>query len=279
VPHRRISRSIFAWLVFATHAMAQVITTAAGTIFTFPGQPLPAINAPLGVVSGVATDANGNVYVADPSNSLVLRIAPDGTLAVVAGNGTQGFSGDGGPATSASFSLNSFNVTSGRVAVDSTGNIYIADAGNDRIRKVSGGTITTIAGNGTNGFSGDGGPATAAALSGPAALAVDSAGNVYIADFFNGRIRKVSGGIITTIAGNGTNGPSGDGGPATGAALSGPKGLAVDSAGNVYIADLNQIRKVSGGIITTIAGIGTSGFAGDGGPATSAALSSPLGSR
>jgi uncharacterized protein (TIGR03437 family) len=267
VHHSRVSRHLFTCLVFASHAVAQVITTLAGTAFTFPSRPLPAINAPLGVVPGVAVDGQGNVYVADASNNLVYRIAPNGTLTVVAGNGTQGFSGDGGPATSASL----FFPTA--VAVDSAGNLYIADEFNDRIRMVSGGIITTVVGNGDFLYSGgDGGSATASAID-PFGVAVDSAGNLYIADFINYRIRKVTGGIITTIAGNGTQGFSGDGGLAIKATLDLPNAVAVDSAGNVYIADNNLIRKVSAaGIITTIAGNGTRGFSGDGGPGTSAEL-------
>ena len=121
--------------------------------------------------------------------------------------------------------------------MDSAGNLYIADTDNNRIRKVSNGVITTVAGNGTQGFSGDNGPATSAQLNGPDGVAVDSAGNLYIADTDNNRIRKVSNGVITTVAGNGTSGFSGDNGPATSAQLDDPYGVAVDSAGNLYIAD------------------------------------------
>ena len=167
---------------------AQVITTVAGTNWTFPASPLPAVNAPLGQAYGVAVDTQGNVYVADAGNNMVMRIAADGTLTVVAGNGIPGFSGDGGPATSASLS------DPAGLAVDSTGNLYIADDLNNRVRKVSGGVITTVAGNGTFGFSGDGGPATRGELAYPESVAVDSAGNLYIADGRNNRIRKVSGG-------------------------------------------------------------------------------------
>jgi uncharacterized protein (TIGR03437 family) len=197
------------------------------------------------------------------------------TISTLAGGGAPGagYSGDDGPATSAQ--LNS----RWGVAVDSAGNLYIADTNNNRIRKVSGGIITTVAGNGTPGFSGDSGPATSIQLSAPSGVAVDSAGNLYIADTNNNRIRKVSGGIITTVAGNGTLGFSGDGGPATSAQLKEPYGVTVDSAGNLYIAEPydNRIRKISGGIITTLAGNGTSGFSGDGGPATSAQLAFPVG--
>jgi sugar lactone lactonase YvrE len=253
-------------------APAQIITTVAGTDFVFPSTPLPAVNAPLGNIQGVAVDAQGNVYAADSGNNLVVRISPNGALTVVAGNGIGGFSGDGGPATSASLD------GPYGVAVDAAGNLYIADSWNGRIRKVSGGTITTIAGNGTDGFSGDGGPASSASFSDPAGIAVDSAGNLYVADTYNHRIRKVSGGTITTVAGNGIESFSGDGGPATSASLDRPFGVAVDSAGNLYMADTfnSRIRKVSGGTITTVAG-GGNGALGDGGPATSASLAWPQG--
>ncbi len=159
------------------------------------------------------------------------------------------------------------------------GTLYIADTTNNRIRKVSGGIISTVAGTGTAGYSGDGGQATSAQLNNPIGVAVDGEGNLYIADLVNARVRKVSGGVITTVAGTGTAGYSGDGGQATSAQLNTPYGVAVDGQGNVYISDLNnqRIRKVSGGIITTVAGTGTAGFSGDGGQATSAQLNNPVG--
>ena len=200
------------------------------------------------------------------------------TINTFAGNGTFGYSGDNGPATSAQL-----NQPWG-VAVDAAGNVYIADTVNNRIRKVANGVISTVAGNGTLGYSGDDGPATSAQLSWPAGVAVDSAGNLYVADQNNNRIRKVSNGVITTVAGNGMPGYSGDNGPATSAKLYGPVGVAVDSAGNLYIADQpnNRIRKVSNGVITTVAGngpdlYGNGGYSGDNGPATSARLNWPEG--
>jgi hypothetical protein len=197
-------------------------------------------------------------------------------ITTVAGTGAQGYSGDGGVATSAELSSPS------GVALDSSGNLYIADFGNNCIRKVtaSTGIITTVAGTGVFGYSGDGGTATSAKLGNPSGVALDASGNLYIADESNRLIRKVtaSTGIIITVAGGGNT--FGDGGAATSAELDNPSGVALDSSGNLYIADEgnNRIRKVtaSTGIITTVAG-GTSGYGGDGGAATAAALYGPAG--
>jgi uncharacterized protein (TIGR03437 family) len=193
------------------------------------------------------------------------------TISTFAGSGISGFSGDNGPATAAALNRPS------SVAVDSAGNLYIADENNNRIRKVSGGIVTTVAGGASAGFSGDNGPATSATLSKPLGVAVDAAGNLYIADSLNNRVRKVSNGVITTVAGTGVIGFSGDNGPATSAELYLPWGLAVDSAGNLYIADEenHSVRKVSNGVITTIAGNGVLGYGGDNGPAVNAQLAYP----
>jgi trimeric autotransporter adhesin len=197
----------------------------------------------------------------------------------VAGTGSSGYSGDGGQATSAAL-----NSPYG-VAVDASGNIYIADTYNYRIRIVtkSTGIISTVAGTGSYGYSGDGGQATSAALDYPCGVAVDASGNIYIADTYNYRIRMVtkSTGIISTVAGTGSYGYSGDGGQATSAALNSPYGVAVDASGNIYIADTYNYRirivTKSTGIISTVAGTGSYGYSGDGGQATSAALRSPYG--
>jgi trimeric autotransporter adhesin len=248
-----------------------------GTICTVPltFQPAYAGNrsVPLQVVTSTGTFSFGlNGIGTGPQVALV-----PGTIVSAAGNGTEGFSGSGGAPTSAEL-----NLPVG-AAVDSAGDIFIADALNNVVWKVSAatGTITTIAGNGMSGFSGDGGAATSAELNTPSGVAVDSAGNLYIADAGNNRIRIVSAGTITTIAGNGTSGFSGDGGAATSAELNDATGVAVDSAGDLYIADVGnqRVRIVSAatGTITTIAGNGTSGFSGDTGAATSAELNNPNG--
>jgi len=255
-------------------AQQYVISTVAGG--APPPTPIAAVNASIGRPFGVSSDAAGNVYFT--SLHCVFKLGPSGILTRVAGNGRPGYSGDGGSATGAQL-----NYPEG-VAVDNAGNLYIADLSNSRVRKVSSdGIVTTVAGNGAFGYSGDGGPATSAQLNYPSGVAVDSAGNLYIGDSNNSRVRKVSGnGIITTVAGNGTpSGYSGDGGPATSAQLGYlGLGVAVDGVGNLYIADSSnsRVREVSSsGIITTLAGTGTGGYSGDGGPATGAQLSYPSG--
>jgi hypothetical protein len=217
--------------------------------------------------------------VVSRSANAQIAIPGEGIINTVAGDGAGGYTGNGGAATSAELYGPS------GVAVDSAGNIYIADYFNNRIRKVtaSTGDISTVAGDGTGGYSGDGGEATSAELDNPFAVALDSAGNIYIGDSDNNRIRKVtvSTGIISTVAGDGAAGYSGNGGKATSAELNAPGGVAVDSAGNIYIADVlnNRIRKVtvSTGDISTVAGDGTRGYSGDGGAATSAELFWPSG--
>lgn len=233
-----------------------------------------ASNTSLYLPSGLAFDTAGDLFIADTANHVVLEINLAGIVSTVAGTGEQGFIGDGGPATSALLD------SPLGVAVDSAGNIYIADTHNQRIREVSGGVITTIAGTGVAGFSGDGAAATAATLDLPSSLALDSGGNLYIADTNNHRIRKIAAGVITTVAGSEDQGFSGDGGLATAAGLDSPGGVAVDASFNIYISDtLNQrIRMVtySTGIITTLAGTGVKGFNSDGSALTTE-LASPRG--
>ena len=261
------------------------ITTVAGTGSRgFSGDAGPPTAATFENPTDVAVDSAGNLYIADSGNGRIRKVLALGGIITIAGTGKTSASGDGGPATSAVLAKAAIRASPG-IALDSAGNLYISDSLNGRVRKVStSGIITTFAGRGTCCFSGDGGPATSAELNGPSALLVDSADNVYIADTFDNRIRKVSpDGIITTFAGNGTASFTGDGGPATNAALNGPQGLAMDSTGNIYIADTQnfRIRRVSpDGIITTFAGNGvfagcdfTRCFApGDGGIATGAAI-------
>lgn len=260
-------------------AASGVINTLAGNGTSwFSGDGGDATDASL-YSYGVAADNGGNLYIADTYNRRIRRVDTGGIISTIAGNGTAAFSGDGGPATSASIDLG-FGV-----ALDSSVNFYFADSRNLRVRRVAAATgiITTVAGNGSAGSGGDGGPATSASLQdGPNGVAVDSSGNLYIADTANELIRRVDAktGIITTVAGNGTYGFSGDGGPATSAALNYPTNVALDESGNLYIADAynHRIRRVaSDGIITTVAGDGTQGYNGDGGPAKSANLAYPYG--
>ena len=254
-----------------------IVTTVAGNgEIGFSGDGGPAVEARLKLPQGMAVDGSGALYIADTWNRRIRRVDASGTITTVAGSGGRGYGGDGGPAV-----RTSLNVPAG-VAVDGLGNLYIAESEQNRVLRVdTSGIITTMAGNGEIGFSGDGGPAVEAWLNTPLGVTVDEAGNVYIADWGNHRIRRVDGsGIITTIAGTGERGFSGDGGPAVEASLWHPEGVTVDGGGNLYIADWgnHRIRRVDGsGVITTIAGIGESGFGGDGGPAAGAWLNTPLG--
>lgn len=232
----------------------------------------------------IAVDPSGAVVVTDCDAARVYRIKA-GAITTIAGSGPGGFEasfvGDGGPATEAQLQCPY------GVAFDAAGNLFVADHGNQRVRVVErSGVIRTVAGSGPHGdktgsFAGDGGPATAARLNEPTWLTFDRAGNLYITDRDNNRVRKVTpAGVITTVAGNGTAGFSGDGGPATRASLDGPAGLAVDRAGDLYIADSNnrRIRVVRpNGRIETYAGTGADGSAGDGGPARAASFNDPEG--
>ncbi|MEU2793658.1 NHL repeat-containing protein [Streptomyces sp. NPDC007100] len=235
----------------------------------------PATLTQLNWPHGVALDKNGNLYIAERGNHRVRRVTPQGIITTVAGNGQAGYVSDGGPATATKL------YSPSAVAVDDAGNLYIADLDNHRIRKVdTAGVITTVAGNGTAGYISDGGPATATPINTPTGVAVDLQGNLYFAEWNNHRVRKVdTRGIITTAAGNGQAGYVSDGGPATATKLYHPAGLRADANGNLYIADNSnhRVRKVdTRGIITTVAGNGTAGYVSDGGPATATSLNGPL---
>jgi hypothetical protein len=306
------------------------ITTVAGNgSVGFSGDGGSATSAEIDAPAGLAVDSNGNLYIADYNNFRVRKVNSTGTISTFAGDGQNvGPSGDGGPATSAAIFIpialgldnsgnlllveNEYNEYSGTasqgvvrkvdtsgdistvspaicgslpytacplgLAIDANGNVYFSSVNDYRVYKFAlGGLATVVAGNGTKGSSGDGGAATSAQLSNPEGLTLDTAGNLYIGD--GTLVRKVDlAGIITTFAGNGTLGDSGDGGPATGAQLSTVSGLAIDSGGNLYIADgfANRIRKVdTKGVISSYAGDGKFGYVGDGGPATSAEFNNP----
>ncbi len=270
-------------LIAPSTLLAQgVISTVAGNgTADSTGDGGPATSAAI-QPTGVVVDSAGNIYIADIGRSLIRKVDTHGIITTVAGFiGEQAPKlGDGGPATKASIYIAG---NKNGLALDAAGNLYIAEYGHQRVRKVdTGGIITTVAGTGHGDFSGDTGPASKAALHNPTGVAVDRAGNIYIADSLNFRIRKVDkNGIITTVAGNGNFAlESGDGGPATDAAINAPVGVAVDAAGNLYIADHDgpTVRKVdTRGIITTVAGTKqTLGFSGDGGPAISAVFADPF---
>lgn len=252
---------------------AGIVTTFAGNGSNgYSGDGGPATNAQLSGPNDAALDSNGNIYVPDAGNHRVRKISTDGVITTVAGNGIAGYSGDGGPATSARLREPT------AVTIDRAGNLYIAGLYDHRIRKVDpSGVISTVAGDGESGsrYPGEYGLATSAQLNHPAGLAVDASGALYVTDSYNCRVRKIVAGLISTVAGNGGCGFSGDGGPASNASLNIPRSVAIDRLGNVYIADYSnaRIRKVSpDGIITTIAGKGTWGYSGDGGPAINAAM-------
>ena len=253
------------------------ITTIAGNgIASGSGDDGPATEATLNTPAALAVDPMGIVYVADAFNHRIRRIAPDGAITTIAGTGEAGVTGDGGVAVDARLR------SPLGIAIDGEGSIYIADTYNHRIRKVTpDGVISTIAGTGESGFGGDGGPATQAALAYPTSVAVAADGAIYIADTRNHRVRKLAAdGTLTTVAGTGAAGFSGDGGPATIARLNSPRGVAVSPDGKLYIVDREnrRIRMVAtDGLITTIAGTGSSGFNGDRGDATLATLRAPYG--
>ena len=313
-------------LFLAAHPIAPAQTSSQTSSLTLP----------LLIPSAIVFDAAGNLYLAETGNHVIRKVDSTGNITTIAGTGTQGFSGDTGPATVATLDspqglaldkvdtptslyiadthnhrIRRLNLTTGIIttiagtgapafsgdkalatsaqlslptalAFDTSGNLYLADTGNHRIRKISAaGNITTIAGTGTQGFSGDTGPATSAAIDSPTGLALDASNNLYLADTRNHRIRKITAatGIITTLAGTGDPGFSGDTVAATTATLALPHGIIIDPFGNLYLADTqnHRIRRIdaSTGIITTAAGDGTQAFSGDGGPAIAASLDEP----
>ena len=326
---RRISK------VSSGGAIATVVGSCGGLpTFDSPDCQMPflgdggqATGAQLAVPSGVAVDGAGNLFIGDYANARIRKVTPDGIITTLAGNGTFGSAGDGGPAANAQMApyrltldgagnlfsfdiphrnirkissdgvINTVTYVGGNdyfVALDRASDLFIADptntlyaiaevSPNEGIRRVAGDPKTCDPDGGCSGFLGDGGPATSAQLAGPQGVAVDTAGNIFIADSQNHRIRKITpDGIITTVAGSsplpGRGGFSGDGGPAVNAQLNYPIDVAVDGAGNLYIADYEnqRIRRVSpDGIISTISGDGTPGYSGDGGPATRASLCLP----
>lgn len=273
----------FVW-VLSTHAGAQIITTVVGIgTHGYTGDNGPATAAQLYFPAGFDFDASGNLFIADEVNNVIRRVNTSGIITTVVGNGYGaglsygGYTGDNGPATAAELNAPT------DLAFDNFGNLYIADLWNNVIRKVNNsGIISTVAGNGYGaglgygGYAGDNGPATDAELSGPSGVTFDLSGNLLISDQTNNVVRKVNtSGVITTVAGNASAGYSGDNGSATDAKFCGPTCVAVDKYGNLLIADQcnSCIRKVnSSGVITTVAGNGTSGYSGDNSPATNAEL-------
>jgi sugar lactone lactonase YvrE len=263
---------------FAPLAPAGAISVAADQIVTLAGSTVDTAPTRINHPRTAAVDNAGNVYFTDTDNNMIRRVDPSGHVTNIAGNGTAGYSGDNGPATQASI------WRPHGVAVDNRGHVFIADSPNHRIRRVdlATGIITTVAGSGQSGYAGDGGPAVLARLDRPRFLIVAPDGSLIIADTDGRRVRKVSPqGIITTIAGTGVTGYTGDGGPATAAQLDDPRGLALDAAGNLYVSNAEgtpvpSVRRIStAGVITTVAGGNPAGYSGDGGPATSARLNEP----
>jgi uncharacterized protein (TIGR03437 family) len=252
-----------------------IIRTVIGTgTRGFSGDGAAATSALISSPYGVAVDAAGNIYFSDSQNNMVRKVSTAGTITRIAGSGVQGFGGDGANAVDAWMSLPT------GIAVDNAGNVFVADTQNHRVRRIgTDGKIATVLGTGQPNFNGDDGPGEQAAVFYPEGLSLDSAGNLYVADTFNHRIRRLStSGIVTTVAGNGIAAFRGDGGQAATASLNYPRGVFFDASGNVLIADSinNRIRMVTeNGVIRTIAGNGLFGDAGDDGPAAQALFRYP----
>jgi uncharacterized protein (TIGR03437 family) len=263
----------------------RIATYAGNGAAGYSGDGGPATAAQLNTPDGLALDSTGNLYISDRNNHAIRVVSVDGNIHTAAGTGSPGFSGDGGTAASAQLAAPE------GIALDSSGNLYIADTQNDRIRMVTaGGTITTVAGTGNGNVFGDGGPASAAGLILPTGVAVDQAGNLFIADFGNSRIRVVSAGKIATIAGSSEGAPLADRENALSVLLNGPTGVAIDAAGNVYFTegaigsgsglaqgDCRVWKVTPDNVLTVLAGTGLASYSGDGGSATGAQLLAPMG--
>jgi signal peptidase I len=259
----------------ATTDCSDVITTIAGSTSSgFSGDGGAATGAKLNNPTGIASDASGNVYVADTNNNRIRRIdAATGVITTVAGGGGSNSCSFTGPATSVALARPS------GVAVDASGDVYIADTNNNCVRELSGGTITPVAGGGSTSTCNSSGPATSYSLNRPGALALDTAGTLYVADTNNNCVRKVTSSTISYVAGGGASSSCSFTGAATSVALKSPTGLAVDGAGNVYVADAgnNCVRMVSGTNVARVAGGGATTTCSFSGAATSVSLSNPSG--
>jgi hypothetical protein len=252
-----------------------IFTIAGGSTDGFKGDGKPATTALLNGPAGVVVASDGTIFAADTINQRIRSIDPSGRIQTIAGSGKRGFTGDGGPATKASFQ----DPTALALAKD--GSLFVADTGNSHVRVIRpDGTIESVAGTADQGFSGDGGPARAAQVNAPAGLALGADGSLYFSDTGNNRVRNIRlDGTIATIAGTGSTGAGGDGGAATAAQLNAPAGLALTADGGLLIADAgnNRVRRIGpDGVISTVAGTGGGGSGGDGGRATSAQLNLPV---
>jgi streptogramin lyase len=274
---------LLCWLVQLTRAQPAVnatIVTFAGTgAKGFSGDGGPAVKAQLNDPAGIVRGRDGTLYICDTANHRIRKVARDGKITTIAGTGEPGWSGDGGPAAAAKLN------EPYEVRLDAAGNLFWVERLSHAVRRrdAKTGIVGTVAGNGTAGFSGDGGPATHAQLNEPHSIGLDRRGDLYIADVRNHRIRKVDmrTGAISTFAGTGERKPTPDGAPFANAPLHGPRALDFDKAGNLWLAlrEGNAILKLdlSNGTVHHVAGNGTKGFTGNGGPAKEASLDGPKG--